>query len=131
VEALESAGELERVRDGLTLIEPVGYLEFVDLLDAAHRVLTDSGGVQKEAFFLETPCVTLRGETEWPETLTGGWNVLTDADGERIHRAIDRSIDPGQAADTQPYGDGTAASTIKHVLESEVGRERRTELTSR
>jgi UDP-N-acetylglucosamine 2-epimerase (non-hydrolysing) len=130
VDALESAGELERVRDGLTLIEPVGYLEFVDLLDAAHRVLTDSGGVQKEAFFLETPCVTLRGETEWPETLTGGWNVLAGADGERIHQAIERSIDPSQAADTQPYGDGTAATTIQHILESEVGRQRSHELYS-
>jgi UDP-N-acetylglucosamine 2-epimerase (non-hydrolysing) len=100
---------------GVEFVDPVGYLDFVRLLDGANRVATDSGGVQKEAFFLDTPCVTLREETEWVETVGCGWNVLAGADGEIIRRELQRPVDPD--SNPEPYGDGTAAMHIAEVIE--------------
>ncbi|WP_331233283.1 non-hydrolyzing UDP-N-acetylglucosamine 2-epimerase [Natronorarus salvus] len=96
-------------------IEPVGYLDFVALLDGAERVVTDSGGVQKEAFMLATPCVTLREDTEWDETVERGWNRLVGADGPAIAEALDAEY---ERADGPPlFGDGTAARAIVAALE--------------
>src|SRR4030095_3876298 len=66
---------------GLRIIRPVGFLDMLQLIEHAAMVLTDSGGLQKEAFFLDTPCITLRAETEWTETVEVGANVLTGMDG--------------------------------------------------
>ncbi|MFB6164389.1 MAG: non-hydrolyzing UDP-N-acetylglucosamine 2-epimerase [Haloarculaceae archaeon] len=104
--------------EGIDLADPVGYLDFVRLIDGAERVATDSGGVQKEAFYLGTPCVTLREETEWLETVTCGWNVLVGADAEAISRNLRRAFDCGEQP--QPYGDGTAADRIVRALEATV-----------
>jgi len=114
VDRLESAGLLPEAREEVTLLDPQGYLDFVRLVDAADRVVTDSGGVQKEAFYLETPCVTLREETEWPETITAGWNVLVGADPELLARALERDF--ADTRDATPYGDGTAAARIVEEL---------------
>jgi len=113
--ALQEHDLWERARTGLTVIDPVGYLDFLALLADAERVATDSGGVQKEAFFLDTPCVTMREETEWRETVEAGWNALVGADGEAIRRALANADPP--ADKPRPYGDGDAAAKITNLLD--------------
>jgi UDP-N-acetylglucosamine 2-epimerase len=83
----------------------------------ARCVLTDSGGVQKEAFFFGVPCVTLRDETEWPETVDCGWNVLAGCDIDRIVAAAKRPLPQGERPAL--FGDGHAAEKIVEVLESD------------
>jgi len=70
------------------IIEPLGYLDFIHLLSNARKVITDSGGLQKEAYILKVPCITLRENTEWPETLENGWNKLVGCDTSKIVAAI-------------------------------------------
>ena len=115
MERLDAFGLRETVAECITLIEPVGYLDFVRLLDGAERVATDSGGVQKEAFFLDTPCVTLREETEWVETIDAGWNVLVGANEGAIVRELTRPVDLPEKP--QLYGDGDAAERIVALIE--------------
>ena len=113
VSRIEEFG-LEDVTGGIRLVDPVGYLDFVRLLDGAERVATDSGGVQKEAFYLDTPCVTLREETEWVETVDAGWNVLVGAESAAIRAAlIDEITLPAKPS---LYGDGNAAEAIVAAL---------------
>lgn len=99
------------------LIDPVGYFDTIALEKSARMLLTDSGGMQKEAYWLRVPCVTLRDETEWVETVEVGWNILTGADHSRIVAAV-RDFQP--PADHPPlYGDGQAAvHCMKALLES-------------
>jgi len=118
VDRLEAFGLTERAREVCTCIDPVGYLDFVRLLGAAERVATDSGGVQKEAFFLDTPCLTLREETEWPETVDCGWNELVGSEPERIREAVVRERSLEADRKPQPYGDGLAAKRVAGVLSS-------------
>ncbi|MFD1588320.1 non-hydrolyzing UDP-N-acetylglucosamine 2-epimerase [Halorientalis brevis] len=116
VDALESEGLDRALPSNVDVIDPVGYLDFVRLLDGAERVATDSGGVQKEAFYLDTPCVTLRDETEWRETVACGRNELVGTDPTAIHRALTREFE--SSTDDTPYGDGNAAARIVAALES-------------
>jgi UDP-N-acetylglucosamine 2-epimerase (non-hydrolysing) len=113
VKRIEEFG-LEDATTGIGLTEPAGYLDFVRLLDGAERVATDSGGVQKEAFFLDTPCVTLREETEWIETVEAGWNTLVGADPGAIRRELVGEID--RPPKPSLYGDGNAAEAIVAAL---------------
>ena len=69
-------------RQSIKLIKPVGYLDFIKLQSHAHKIITDSGGIQKEAYILKKPCITLRSETEWVETVEAGWNLLLNPDTE-------------------------------------------------
>ncbi|MBC7679129.1 MAG: UDP-N-acetylglucosamine 2-epimerase (non-hydrolyzing) [Pseudorhodobacter sp.] len=101
----------------LHTIDPLPYPQMVNTVMHARGVVTDSGGLQKEAFLLGTPCTTLRTETEWTETLEDGWNVL-DPDLVHVATAADRAPPPTQRA--APYGDGTAARTVARVLAERV-----------
>ena len=102
----------------VTAIEPVGYLAMVALERAAAAIATDSGGVQKEAFLAGVPCLTLRGETEWPETVATGWNRLVDDDGDALRGALDDSdfMDRNRPR-PEIFGDGHAATRIVAALE--------------
>ena len=106
--------------DGLAnvhVIEPQPFLDMIALEQAAAVILTDSGGVQKEAFFFGVPCVTLRDETEWVETVEAGGNTVVGADTTRIIEAARRAIGaPRTAHRAEPYGDGHAANRIVAVL---------------
>jgi UDP-GlcNAc3NAcA epimerase len=107
---------LENRLGDVRLIDPLGYLEMIDLQRGAAVIATDSGGVQKEAFFHAVPCVTLRDETEWVELVETGWNRLACArDADRIADAILSSVGTMGAA-IAPYGRGDAAERIaKHL----------------
>ncbi|MFZ0801995.1 MAG: UDP-N-acetylglucosamine 2-epimerase, partial [Terriglobales bacterium] len=96
------------------LIDPVGYLDMVTLSEAARLILTDSGGLQKEAYWLGVPCLTLRDETEWVETVEAGWNTLLGADKESIVGAV-RSFSPGCPRPAL-YGDGFAAVNCVNLI---------------
>lgn len=96
------------------LCQPLGYLEMMQLERHARFILTDSGGVQKEAYFHAVPCITLRAETEWTETVESGWNQLADADEARILAAMQRAAAP--AAHPPLFGDGHAADRIADIL---------------
>ena len=97
----------------LNIIEPVSYVDMLNLQKNAKLVITDSGGMQKEAYFLKTPCVTLRDETEWVELIEAGWNKLinTDSNKEKIVSEIFRSINKRGLNDDY-YGDGHSSFKI-------------------
>jgi UDP-GlcNAc3NAcA epimerase len=109
---LETAGLLGEL-DGVILAPPLGYLEFTALLVGARAVLTDSGGVQKEAYLAGVPCVTLRDTTEWTETVDAGWNVLVDLDRDAALAALARTP---PAARPELYGDGRAGERVVSSL---------------
>lgn len=110
---IESSGLLKTTGRRLMMIDPVGYLDMIALEKYAAVIATDSGGVQKEAFFLEVPCVTLRNETEWTELISTGWNRLAAPDGSTdIADAILSTIDKKGQPGVRPYGDGRAAKKI-------------------
>lgn len=108
--AMDAAGI--KADGALRAIEPVGYFEFLALQRSARAILTDSGGVQKEAYMLGVPCITMRADTEWTETVDAGWNVLVDADGDALLAAADR-VPPAARPDL--YGDGHAADEIARI----------------
>lgn len=102
----------------LQIIDPVSYLDMIKLEKEAKIILTDSGGIQKEAFWLKVPCITLRDETEWIETVDAGWNVLTGSDFERIHELCSSHSWPQKPPPTV-FGDGTASRKIIDVLQEQ------------
>lgn len=110
-----------RIRDigipsGVRIIDPVGHADAMALVQNAAAVLTDSGGLQKEVYWLETPCVTLRTETEWVETVAAGWNRLADADPDTIELAVKTALTE-RPVHPDLYGDGHAARHIvDHLL---------------
>ncbi|MDR2234083.1 MAG: UDP-N-acetylglucosamine 2-epimerase (non-hydrolyzing) [Tannerella sp.] len=97
----------------LRLIEPVDYLDMLILEKHAKTILTDSGGIQKEAYFHRTPCITLRNETEWVETVNSGWNQLAGHTKENILHCLHTIL---QQTEIQEYGDGHAADNIIQTL---------------
>lgn len=102
------------VPPNIEVIEPQSYLDMVRLEASAKMILTDSGGVQKEAYFLQVPCLTLRAETEWPETVSDGWNVLVGHNKEEILENL-VTFKP-DLKPTHSFGDGHAFEKIRKVL---------------
>jgi UDP-N-acetylglucosamine 2-epimerase len=109
---LEETGLIDRL-DGVRVVPPLGYLDFLELARHARAVLTDSGGVQKEAYLLGVPCVTLRDTTEWVETVDSGWNVLVGLDRDAAIAALERNP---PAERPELYGGGHAAERVCDVL---------------
>jgi UDP-N-acetylglucosamine 2-epimerase len=103
-----------KIPANLRVIEPVGYLDMLMLESNAECILTDSGGIQKEAYLLGVRCITLREETEWVETVLAGWNCLTGANSNAIKACFD-DFHP-QNERPQIYGDGHAADKIINIL---------------
>ncbi|MFC7062339.1 non-hydrolyzing UDP-N-acetylglucosamine 2-epimerase [Halobacillus seohaensis] len=102
--------------ENVTLIKPVGYLMMLYLTANAYMVVTDSGGLQKEAYFLKTPCTTLRDQTEWIETLDNDWNVLSSIDVNTILKTATRELDCLKYPQPMLFGDGKAADHICHAI---------------
>ncbi len=103
-----------------TPIEPVGYFDMLALLDGCNLVLTDSGGLQKEAYFFSKYCITLRDQTEWVELVNAGVNSIVGADTEKIISTYDQMKGKPLQSSTELYGDGTAAQKIAQRLSSTV-----------
>ena len=112
---LKEYGLHAKLDQAIRLLEPVGYLDFTCLAMNAKKILTDSGGVQKEAYFHEVPCLTLRDETEWVETVDDGWNILVGADKKKILEAISSFSPSGERRES--YGDGRASEKIARIVE--------------
>jgi UDP-N-acetylglucosamine 2-epimerase len=102
--------------NNLHLIDPVSYHEMLVLVREARTVITDSGGLQKEAFWLQTPCVTARESTEWPETVQTGWNQLAGTDAETIIDATGSATVP--TSHPPLFGDGHSAERIVELIEA-------------
>jgi len=104
-------------------IEPLGYIEFLKLMSHARKIVTDSGGIQKEAYILKVPCITLRERTEWIETVEDNWNILVGADKEKITEAI-RVFEPA-SEQRDIFGNGRAATSICQIISQQAwGKEK-------
>jgi len=113
---LEQDGLKDMLGDRVLLIDPVGYLDMVMLEQSAALITTDSGGVQKEAFFYHVPCVTLRDETEWVELVEAGWNRLVSPTDVDVLVSVALEAIGTRGSDIAPYGDGNASEAIVKVL---------------
>jgi UDP-GlcNAc3NAcA epimerase len=116
--ALDTLGLLQEAPSTLAVIPPVGYLDMLALEAGAAVIVTDSGGVQKEACFCGVPCVTVRDETEWPELIDAGWNTLAPpVSQDSVVSAVLASAGT-RGAETTGFGDGTAAMKIAAILKA-------------
>lgn len=115
-QVLEKQGLFESVQSALLILPPVGYFDMIQLEKNAQVILTDSGGVQKEAFFFQTPCVTLRDQTEWIELLSHGCNRLCPPGEEAILRSYQEALASNPKWDVPLYGVGNASEKIIAAL---------------
>jgi len=104
----------------VNVVPPLSYFEMILLEKSAKMIFTDSGGIQKEAFFYKVPCITMRDETEWLETVENGWNIITGADCGKIWEAFQYFTETVlECNNLKPYGDGSAAvKVVKTILSS-------------
>ncbi|WP_416897835.1 MAG: UDP-N-acetylglucosamine 2-epimerase [Minwuia sp.] len=114
---LESGGARFASLPGLRLCDPLPYLDFIELEANAKAILTDSGGVQKEAFFLSVPCLTLRRETEWVETVEAGWNKVVGQQPVDLAAELDEFLDRAPAK-SDAFGRGDAGLRIARLTET-------------
>jgi UDP-N-acetylglucosamine 2-epimerase (non-hydrolysing) len=111
---LQNYGLWESVSENIRFIDPLGYIDMLHLMSNAKKILTDSGGIQKEAYVMGVPCITLRENTEWIETLTGGWNVLVGADKGKILTAVVGDVQTN--TDNTVFGKGDASEKIVRII---------------
>ncbi|MDQ1276751.1 MAG: UDP-GlcNAc3NAcA epimerase [Euryarchaeota archaeon] len=113
---LKNYGLYDILNSSVILTEPMGFFYFIKLMNHAKMILTDSGGVQKEAYILQVPCVTLRNNTEWVETIEDGWNVLVGSNKNNIIKMVEEF---NSLANTHRnrYGNGNASSEIASIIE--------------
>jgi UDP-N-acetylglucosamine 2-epimerase len=116
IAALQRQSLLEKVPTNVRMIEPVGYLDMLVLEENARLILTDSGGMQKEAYFFGVPCITLRPETEWLETVEIGWNVVAGANISAIVESFQQAINSPPTKRPHLYGDGRASEKIVQIF---------------
>ncbi len=113
---LKKYGLYDRLKSSVILTQPLGFLEFIKLMDHSKTILTDSGGVQKEAYVLKVPCITLRENTEWVETVEDGWNVLVGTDKEKIVRMVKEFL-PLLETHRDRLGNGDASKSIISIID--------------
>ena len=115
----ESFGLLDRLFrcSNVKTLLPVGYIDFIALLQNSLKVITDSGGIQKEAYLLNVPCITMRRNTEWVETIEGQWNVLTGVDSKKIVKAVRRQT-PNSKYSESVFGNGRTSQVISELVSS-------------
>jgi UDP-N-acetylglucosamine 2-epimerase len=119
--ALQDLKLLSKIQSSnIRLVKPLGYLDFLKLMVNAKKVVTDSGGVQKEAYLLGTPCITLRDSTEWIETVREGWNILLDVNEDAFLEAV-KKFEPDKTR-KQVFGDGKASERIMEILSKDILR---------
>ena len=116
VKYLKKYGFYEKLYKHVKLIKPLGYLSFLKLMNHAKKIMTDSGGVQKEAYILRVPCITLRDTTEWVETVEDGRNILVGSDREKIVKSVKGFEAKGRQRNI--FGDGRASEKICEILEN-------------
>jgi UDP-N-acetylglucosamine 2-epimerase (non-hydrolysing) len=110
--------KLENCKNVL-VIPPIGYIDFISLVQNASKIITDSGGLQKEAYLLSIPCITIRQNTEWTETVDTGWNILTDTNTDKIVEGVKR-WDPSNINQPQILGGGNTSQLIKRIIINEI-----------
>jgi UDP-GlcNAc3NAcA epimerase len=111
---LREYGLWDSLSENILCIDPLGYIDMLHLMKHAKKILTDSGGIQKEAYVMGVPCITMRENTEWIETLPGGWNVLVGADEDKILAAILAEV--RTSSDNTIFGKGDTAQRIIKVI---------------
>jgi UDP-N-acetylglucosamine 2-epimerase len=107
-----------KISDNIKLIDPLGYLDFIRLQNDSKCIITDSGGIQKEAYLLKKPCITVRPETEWVETVEAGWNILVGLDAEKLYNALNSFYPPNE----QPsiFGEYSCAEKMAEIIRSSI-----------
>jgi UDP-GlcNAc3NAcA epimerase len=104
------------IPSNIYVVEPLSYFEMLNVISACNKVFTDSGGLQKEAYWLKKPCITLRDETEWKETLNYKWNIVTGANKDKIYDAYNFVVD--MESWVPLYGDGHASKRIATIIKN-------------
>ncbi|MCK4734805.1 MAG: UDP-N-acetylglucosamine 2-epimerase, partial [Methanophagales archaeon] len=112
---LKDYGLWDGLVENVRVIKPVGYLDVLVLEKNAKKILTDSGGMQKEAYIFKVPCITLRNTTEWTETVEDGWNVLVGADKDTIIE-MTNDFEPSLNTHNYKFGEGNASEKINEII---------------